>query len=277
LLEELTKPDNAEGNGSILRIKYVHASLPAGKAGFQAGGRLVMIDGQSLDGTSVQDAVTMIRRLTRARLFPVAFAVEQQGEVRQFHLEPMPARGFGVAVTPDSLVLAFANGRTIVITIGMLAFAKHDDELAFILAHELAHNALRHNDSMRLNAALGSFLAASSGQAHLLGGWLATKSLESQADYVAIYMLANAGFDLQGARTFWNRMSSLARDVNNEFVETHPKTSERLEAYEQMLEEIEHKKRKGELLTLDPEVMAPLNGYGRPDDGIGGNCQPHPC
>lgn len=93
-------------------------------------------------------------------------------------------------VDTKEAVDAGADGERVRVTAGLLAFTPDDDELAAVLAHEMAHNLLGHRE--RLNAVRK-------------GKTKATYATEVEADRLSVWLMANAGYDTQAALTFAER------------------------------------------------------------------------
>ena len=138
-------------------------------------------------------------------------------------------------------------------------FATEDDELALVIAHELAHNAMRHIDAKRTNAMGGLVIDILIGvltgvdtqgmftqnfaQAH-------SQEFESEADYVGLYMSEISGYDITDAAYFWRRMGvKHPGSIEQNHAATHPSSPERFVSIEDTIKEIERKK------TLGEEVM----------------------
>lgn len=96
---------------------------------------------------------------------------------------------------------AGANGRHVRITLGLSQFFSDDDEFAAAVAHELAHNILKH----RIMIADGK---AGKGQLAGLGRNKRLRRVEEQADRLAIWLMANAGFDVQAGPRMIERLSN---------------------------------------------------------------------
>lgn len=100
---------------------------------------------------------------------------------------------------PSGRLNALADGRYVQVTTAIGDYVADDEELAAVLAHELAHNILRHR--VRLDAAevqrglLGNF----GRNARLI------RETESEADRLSIYLLDRAGYDPEAAVRFWER------------------------------------------------------------------------
>lgn len=81
---------------------------------------------------------------------------------------------------------ASTNGRRVRITTGMLQFLRNDDELAFVLAHEVSHVLLGHT---------GAFDEPT------------PRSAEAEADRLGIQLVSKAGFDTEIAARLPERLA----------------------------------------------------------------------
>lgn len=171
-------------------------------------------------------------------------------------------------VEPDTSLNAYADGTSVHISPAMVRFANKESELGLILAHEFAHNIMRHVDGKKQNALLGTLLgvaadmAASSqgfdsgGQFGKLGMGIGANAyspaFETEADYIGLYILARAGYDYHNAPAFWRRMS-----VENPQAiytgRTHPSNAERYVNMNKVIAEIDYKKSNN--LPLIPEFQ----------------------
>jgi predicted Zn-dependent protease len=148
------------------------------------------------------------------------------------------------------------DGRQIGITSGAIHFFVWDDELAWLVAHEIAHNLLSHVQSAKLQRMLDTFLTATTGAPKRPLNAAEPGSREVQADYVGAYLIARAGYDLDAIRRAWDRFSRV--EVRHTpvgtpgFPSTHPTTAERLAAFDHTLHEIEDKRRRGQ--SLEPRL-----------------------
>lgn len=203
------------------------------------------------------------------RLHKVATKIEPYAAelCREIHSDDPTRCVFTVELGEKEDVNAFADGKKVTILSGMMSFAKKDEELAYVLSHELAHNIMRHADAGRANAVVGSVLgvmldvAAASvgvptaGSFSKLGAQAAkfsySKDYEREADYVGMYILARSGYDLKDAPTFWRRMSE--KKVDGIYIgTTHPTNPERYVAMNKTIAEIEAKQAQG--VPLLPEA-----------------------
>lgn len=163
---------------------------------------------------------------------------------------------FTFFVVDDPNINAFAlPGGYIGVHTGLLEATRSEDELAGVLAHEVAHVTQRHiaravhanqrQSILSTAIMLGAILAgAAGGSGDAMQGAIAvaqgtaaqqqinfTRSNEYEADRVGISALADAGFDPQGMASFFEVISSDTRPVEAripEFLRTHPVSSARI-------------------------------------------------
>lgn len=163
---------------------------------------------------------------------------------------------FSFFVIDDPAINAFAlPGGFIGVHTGLLEATRNEDELAGVLAHEVAHVTQRHiaraiHASKRQSLVstaimLGAIIAgvAGAGGDVMQGGMAAaqgvaaqskinfTRSNEYEADRIGISSLAAAGFDPQGMGSFFeviSRNTPASASQVPEFLRTHPVSSARI-------------------------------------------------
>ncbi len=185
----------------------------------------------------------------------------ESGERATVWLKGTLACDYRAAVVAGDAVNAFADGQHVIITTGMLRFAGSDDELALVLGHEFAHNALAHVRQMKaqtfggllLDMAVGVFTGVNTGGLFSsMGRVIFSKQFEADADYMGLYMAARAGYEIKIAPNFWRRMAvEHPGSIKQNYMSTHPSTPERATAINASIAEIEKKLREGQ--SLAPE------------------------
>jgi predicted Zn-dependent protease len=156
---------------------------------------------------------------------------------------------YPVVLVQDDTVNAFADGKAIYVTTGMLRFVESDQELATVIAHELAHNAMDHAKAQNVNRAIGTIfdIVAAAYGVNTQGafGDLAaqaySKEFEAEADYVGVYALALGGTDTQGVANLWRRMGSEIGGIKTRYGASHPGSTERYVAIEATATEVNDK------------------------------------
>lgn len=159
---------------------------PAAAAGIRAGDVLLAIDGVAVppepDPAALFDAAHARDRadavadlLQRAR----GVTLLRGGAQLTLPLTPLPACPSRVHLARSGQRNAFADGRHVLLTTGMLGLLANDDELAFLIAHEMAHNVLGHAATMR----------------DAKPDRRAVRALERAADALGAEMMLDAGYD----------------------------------------------------------------------------------
>lgn len=154
----------------------------------------------------------------------------------------------------DEAVNAFCMpGGKVVVYTGILPVAKDKDGLAVIMGHEVAH-ALANHGNERMSQTYGVSGALAIANELMTGGSNAPSSKnreiflgaigagaqlgillpfsrkhESEADEIGLYLMAIAGYDVDQAAPFWERMQAMGGQTPPEFMSTHPSPSTRSE------------------------------------------------
>lgn len=171
-------------------------------------------------------------------------------------------------------VNAYTDGKKIVITPAMMQFAYVDTQLATVLYHEFAHAIMSHPSKTQQNVAIGSILGIAVDtlartQGFDTGGTFSkigahgavmrySQGFEREADYIGMYVLDRAGYDVSQAGTLWRRMAALNPDGIYTGT-THPTTAERYLLLNKTADEINAKKQQG--LAVLPEQKAPDKSF----------------
>ncbi|HEU4340530.1 MAG TPA: M48 family metalloprotease [Candidatus Binatia bacterium] len=163
-------------------------------------------------------------------------------------------------------VNAWTDGDSVWITRGMMRFLKNDDELAIVLAHEMAHAYRGHIPLLRMKQVLEAALAVAteifapgSGRAAVVLLDVATKKFdrdqEREADLHGLIWAHKAGFDVSAAKELWKRMAiEMPESVEKGFLSSHPSSAERFLALERAADVL----KQGE----DPLKVFATNGRG---------------
>jgi predicted Zn-dependent protease len=247
--EETLQIQGGEGAGNGVSVAYVHPRLPAASAGLRLGDQLISVNERTVSGIRAEEVSQWIRRMTVARIQPLQLEVARGGSRQMLNVWAVPACQFSVQLLESNQINGIADGRRVGVTTGAMRFVRSDDELAWLLAHEIAHNVLSHSQNAQLRVMLNAFLGATVGASATVPASVPRRSLEAQADYVGAFIMARAGYDVQAIKQFWRRMESLrSRENTPEMDVSHPTTDERLASFEITLKEIQEKRDRGESL-----------------------------
>lgn len=154
-----------------------------------------------------------------------------------------------VMVIDRKEVNAVTDGMNIALTKPMMAFVQSDDELAFIIGHELGHILRKHVQERQAAGMVGNLI----GSLVLAGPLFQTVAerafspdREREADRWGLFMAARAGYRAEAAPAFWERMPVR----NAGFLPTHPATPDRIDGLKCLSAEIVFRQAGG--LPLDP-------------------------
>ena len=170
--------------------------------------------------------------------------IRRGAEEMTVNLKSETVCGYNIRLAQTSTINAYADGKNITMTAGMMNFVKNDDELALIIGHELGHNTMGHIRKIVSNIILTA------------GATRYTRPFESESDYVGMYYMVRAGYSPEGVEEFWRRLAitnpkHVARD------KTHPRYPNRYLSLAATREEIKAKQAAG--LPLIPNFKTDDN------------------
>ncbi|WP_371396313.1 M48 family metalloprotease [Fretibacter rubidus] len=210
-------------------IVYVRPGSGADKAGVKAGDEILNEDNKAVSATA-KSLQAMFKDGTRK------IRIRRGADVRDVDVEPTEVCGYPVRLSMSGTVNAYANGRSIRITQGMMKFVKSDAELAMVVGHELAHNTMGHIPKVVKNVILTGFATRY------------TRPFELESDYVGLYYTARASYSLDNVEDMWRRMALInPRAVAR--AKTHPTSPDRYLRIALAREEILKKRAAGEPLV----------------------------
>ncbi len=217
------------------RVVFVRPGSPADKAGVTKGAIIRLENGEALSGRD-----KALRKAIESR---TPLIIEQDGQTMSMVFNPDIRCDYRLSLRMTSAINAYATGKSIVVTAGMMEFVNSDDELAYVIGHELAHNTHRH-----IRKSITNFIL--SGLAHRY-----TRPFEAEADYVGLYYAARAGFDLNNVEDIWRRLAR--RSLKPIYkAKTHPTFPNRAVLIETTRNEIQAKRDEGLDLIPNPRSKA---------------------
>lgn len=192
------------GFESMIGVEAVVPGAPADRAGIRKNDSLVAIGDVVQPGLPKSDAAEAASNRDAAEATiadsptdrPLRLIVLRDGRRLPITVQPVAGCRSRFEILLGSGLDASADGS--VVQIGERYFQDFTDaEIAVVIAHELAHNVLRHR--ARLDAAKISrgMLAELGRNGRLI------RETENDADLLGIYLLANAGYDPMSAPAFW--------------------------------------------------------------------------
>ncbi len=251
------------GLGEALQVIQVVPDSPAAQAGVRVGDTLVALNQQpfQVGAKAAASLPALLASLQAGEPAPLTLA--RNGQTLTVEITPVSSCDYPILIAADDRVNAVSDGRRIILNQGLLRFASDDRDLALVIAHELAHNVINHVPKIIANALQGTLLdllalgygIPSPGAFTLAAAQFRRQSFETEADYLALYLLARTGQPLSGSADFWRRVASEYPDqIDTDISGSHPSSPARFLAMEATINEIKRKQALG--LPLEPEWQA---------------------
>lgn len=238
------------GLNDQLQVMGVLPGSGAAKAGVRRGDKLLTVEGTAIPtGLNAERQAAAILRPLMGKRSAVKLNVMRDGSTLALTVPLTHACAFGVELGNADHVNAYNDGQRVMITRGMMNFVLSDTELAYILAKELAHNSLRHASKQTITGTVNAVienLVRIEPDLSTMAGSAGIKpmppELDAEADRLALYMLARAGYSIDEALQFWKRLATqYPVSVSNAYTAIHPGTHLRLAAIEKTVAEIKKK------------------------------------
>ena len=139
----------------------------------------------------------------------LSLTILRNEKVLDRNIEGIKICNYNIQPIPSPAPNAFADGEKVFITLAAIKLAKSEDELAFLIGHELAHNIFHYNyakgseaNSLAIN--YSDFPKIKSINSFFL---YSTQSKEIEADLKGIEIAFKGGYSLENVNDYWRRLS----------------------------------------------------------------------
>ncbi len=184
------------------KVISVAKDSPAYNVGLKTGDSIISINKKTINYRAEIYASSMERK----KLY---IQVEREKTIHNYIIDGLDACGFNVQPLASGSPNAFSDGQKIFVTIAAIKLAKSNDEIAFLIGHELAHNIfhfkgkgspesetlpISFQDKPKYRKAFDIFM------------WPSLDK-EIEADIKGITFAHKAGYNLRNAANYWRRLS----------------------------------------------------------------------
>jgi hypothetical protein len=233
-----------------LQVVRVLPDSGAARAGIRKGDALVAIDDQPLpQGQNAErQAASIIAPLVTGKS-SVKLTIARNSTNLSLNVPLSPACAFSIELGNADNINAYTDGHRILITRGMMRIVQSDQELAYVIAREMAHSILGHPSKQHISGTMGEIidnlvllhpdLSTMTGMA---GVRPYPQDLDTAADNLSLYLVARAGYSVDGASRFWQRLAQQnPATVLNGYTAIHPLMPSRLAAMDKAIVELKEK------------------------------------
>lgn len=228
-------------------VAAIAPGSPAAAAGIRIGASVTRINDSAIAASEGDDPFARITAIEMLFAALPTSPARIEGDGRHWTVTPVAGCASDFRVEDRRREGAVADGRAVYVDAGLADFATDDQEFAAAIAHELAHNILRHRarlDAAGVDRGLGKQFGRS---AKLF------RQTEVEADRLSVWLLANAGYDPRAAVRFWERFG---RRKGKPWFQpgTHPRWKDRVASFETEIRAIDAARAAGR--PLEPPLIA---------------------
>lgn len=241
LLHHLAEYDKADRPSLIAQgldrgpgVLSVVAGSPADTAGLRAGDVILTVNGKPFESPAAIAAIpdrdvwrprveasetVLLDALARG---PAALSVLRGGETLALTLTPATGCLLRIRLAHSDQQTAVSAGDYVVVSSGLLGLARSDDEIAFVVAHEMAHVELEHRRVLRAHHVPRSGLLRGFGKNGTI-----VRQTEAAADHLGGQITLAAHYDLARGVEILGRLPS---ELGFGIIKTHDSDGDRIRA-----------------------------------------------
>lgn len=226
--------------GTYPSILTAARGSPGAEAGLLPGDAVLTVNGEGLAGGADQAAAADYGQIDSAMRTLEALPAGRPAEIRisrgggplTVTIVPALVCKSRVELAPGPTVNGNANGHVVQVSGGLVDWTQSDDELALVIAHEIAHNILGHQAEIRREGISTGLFGGLGKSGRRL------RDMEREADRLGTWLSARAGFNYRIAPQFWER---LARQpgLGALLATTHPAPASRRQSLEAVVADID--------------------------------------
>ncbi|WP_432240973.1 M48 family metalloprotease [Herbaspirillum robiniae] len=246
------------GYDDRLQVTGVLPGSGAEQAGIQRGDILTSVAGKPMpQGTDAERQAAVLLSPLVVKKAPISLGVQRGNQQRDLNVPLTFACAFSIELGNADNVNTYADGRRVLITRGMMKFVQSDEELAYLIAKDMAHNILGHAIRQRMVSTIAEVIdnlllphpdpTTTAGTA---GIRVYPQDLDAAADTLSLYLLARAGYGIDNVPAFWKRLADqYPASVTNGYTALHPSITYRLAMIDKVTQIVKAKQEAGKPLV----------------------------
>ena len=242
--ENIAAAEKLFGLDEHLQVTAVLPGSGAARVGVARGDVLMAVEDKPMpQGENAErQAAAILAPMVQGRS-AVKLTVQRDGTTKTLEVPLTSACALRVELGNSDAINAFSDGHRVLVTRGMMQLARSDQELAYVLGREMAHDILGQPARLRSSAAIASVidnLIRIKPDLGMMNGTAGIKpyprDTDIAADITALYLVARGGYPLDDAAAFWRRVSEKSPPtVLNGYTAIHPSTAARLTAIDKTI------------------------------------------
>jgi len=219
-------------------VSVAHES-PANKANIMEGDVIFSIDDKVVNNQNYKNL--LIEATKRGRL---EIGIKRLNRDLIYNLSSELICGYPVQAMVSPIPNAYADGSKIYITIATLDFIKDDQEIAFLISHELAHNIVHYNGKGLSEVDAKPIPINDKPSLQRVGDLFIFQSgaKETEADLLGVEYAIKGGFSQNKVANYFRRLSIYMPQLMEESIfRMHPGNAKRVADIEKKLEILNNK------------------------------------
>ncbi len=230
--EMVAAAKSAFGLGEQPQVLLLFAGSAAATSGLLEGDILLAVgDVKIAPGPNAErDANKLLDAAAQKARAPLNLTIRRLGALMTVNLGVTRACAFTIELGDTDIANSYTDGRRIMVTRGMLDAVRSDEELAYVLAKEIAQAALVRTAAPGMRLMMDRLaLSAPPSNARLPSITPYVPVTDASADKLALFMLITAGIAIDDVPAFWQRLASdYPSVIATGHTALHPSTSYRV-------------------------------------------------